>query len=96
MKRSTVILLALNGLVWGGLSWAGWDGIKYIESQHAAGHPNSGQIGYYLAIPLLMLSLSLVPTALLSQTKWCIAGNIWCGLTLIAVFPYLLPYGGGV
>jgi len=96
MKKAALILPAINGLVWGGLSWMGWDGIKYIESQHAAGYPNSGQIGYYLAIPLVMLSVSLVPGAFLSQTKWSFVGSIWCGLTLIAVFPYLLPYAGGV
>ena len=96
MKKAPLILMALNGLVWGDLSWHGWDGIKYIESQHAAGYPTSGQIGYYLAIPLLMLSISLVPSALLGQTKWSAAANLWSGLSLIAVFPYLLPYGGGV
>ena len=96
MKKAALILPVTNGLVWGGLSWMGWDGIQYIESQHAAGYPSSGQIGYYLTVPLITLILSLVPGILLSQTKWSWMGNIWCGLTLIAVFPYLLPYGGGV
>ena len=64
MKKAPLILMALNGLVWGDLSWHGWNGIKYIESQHATGYPTSGQIGYYLAFPLLMLSISLVPGAL--------------------------------
>lgn len=96
MKKASLVLPAINGLVWGGLSWIGWDGIKYIESQHATGYPNSGQIGYYVTIPLVMLAVALVPAALLSQTRWSFVGNIWCSLTLIAVFPYLLPYGGGV
>ena len=55
MKKAALILPAINGLVWGGLSWMGWDGIKYIESQHAAGYPSSGQIGYYLTVPLITL-----------------------------------------
>jgi hypothetical protein len=96
MKISSLILPAINGLVWSGLSWMGWNGIKAVESQHAAGYPSPGQIGYYLAIPLVMLTISLVPSALLSQTKWSVLGNVWCGLTLIAVVPYLLPYGSGV
>jgi len=96
MKKAPLILMALNGLVWGGLSWMGWDGIKSIEAQHAAGYPHAGQIGYYLAIPLLMLPAALLPGALLGQTKWSAGANLWCSLTLLAVFPYLLPYGGGV
>jgi hypothetical protein len=88
--------MALNAFVWGGLSWMGWGGIQYVESQHAVGYPNTGQIGYYLVIPLMMLSASLVPAALLGQTKWSAAANLWLSLTLIAAFPYLLPYTGGV
>ena len=96
MKRLPLVLMALNALVWGALSWMGWDGIKYVESQHVAGFPSTGQIGYYLVFPLLMLSLSLVPGALLGQTKWSAAASAWCGFTLIAVLPYLLSYTGGV
>jgi len=96
MKKASLALMVLNGFVWGGLSWMGWDGIKSIEAQHVLGYPNTGQIGYYLALPLVMLTASLVPGALLGQTRWYAAANAWCTLTLIAIFPYLLPYGGGV
>ena len=96
MKRAPLVLMVLNCLVRGGLSWIGWDGIKYVESQHIAGYPNAGQIGYYLVTPLLMLTASLLPGALLGQTKWSTAVSFWSALTLIAVLPYLLPYGGGV
>ena len=96
MKKAPLVLMALNGLAWGGLSWMGWEGIKYIESQHATGYPNTGQIGYYLAAPLVMLTLSLVPGALFSQTKWSAAATLWCSLTLLAVLAYLYPYSGGV
>lgn len=96
MKKAPIVLMALNAFVWGGLSWAGWDGVRSIEAQHVAGYPNSGQIGYYLAAPLVMLTVSLVPGALFGQTKRSAGANLWCGLTLIAVIPYLFPYGGGV
>ena len=96
MKKAPLVLMVLNAFVWGSLSWMGWDGIKSIESQHVTGYPNTGQIGYYLASPLIMLSVSLLPMAFLSQTKWLAAANLWGALTLILVFPYLLPYGGGV
>jgi hypothetical protein len=96
MKKSPLVLMALNGFIWGGLSWMGWDGIRYIESQHAAGYPNTGQIGYYLATPLVMLAVSLLPLAVLGQTKWSAFGNVWGCLTLLVAFLYLIPYGGGV
>jgi hypothetical protein len=70
--------------------------MKNVMSQLVVGYPNSGQVGYYLVFPLVMLTASLVPGALLGQTKWSIGANIWCSLTLIAVFPYMLPYTGGV
>ena len=75
MKKAPLVLMALNGLAWGCLSWMGWNGIKYIESQHATGYPNTGQIGYYLAAPLVMLTLSLVPAALFGQTKMVGSSN---------------------
>lgn len=96
MKKAPVVLMALNGFVWGGLSWMGWDGIKGIAAQHAAGYPNTGQIGYYLATPLTVLTLSLVPLALFGQTKWSTFGSVWGALTLAFAILYLIPYGGGV
>ena len=94
MKKAPLILMALNALVWGGLAWMGFDGEKGVEGR--VGAVALGQAEYYVMIPLLMLTVSLVPGALLGQTKWSAAANIWCSLTLIAVFPYLLPYAGGV
>jgi hypothetical protein len=96
MKKTPLFLMALNILVWGGLSWIGWGLIRSVEARHAAGYPNLGQIEYYLVLPLLMLSVSLVPGAFLGQTRWSSLATIWCSLTLIAVVPYLLPYSGGV
>ena len=96
MKKTPLVLMALNILVWGGLSWMGWGLIRSADARHAAGHPTLGQIEYYLVIPLLMLSLSLVPAAFLGQTRWSSLANIWYGFTLVAVLPYLLPYSGGV
>ena len=96
MKMSSLILPAINALVWGGLSWMGWGGIKYIESQHAAGYPSSGQILFYQIIPLVMLSVALVPAALLGQTRWATFGNAWSAFTLFLLLPYLFYYGGGV
>jgi hypothetical protein len=96
MKKAPLILMALNGLVWGGLSWTGWGLIKANNERNLASHPSPAQIWYYLVFPLLMLSVSLVPGALLGQTKWSAVANVWCSLTLFAVFPYVMPYSGGI
>jgi hypothetical protein len=94
MKRSTLILLILNGLVWGGMAWLGQDGLKGVEAR--VGHSNLGQVEFYLAIPLLMLTLSTVPAALLSRTKWSAYGNAWSIIALLLLLPYACVYGGGV
>ena len=96
MKFTTLILPAISGIVWGGLSWMGWAGVKGVQSQHVPGYPNLGQIQFYTVFPLVMLSVALVPAALLSQTKWAIIGNIWSVVTLLAVLPYLFFYTGGM
>ena len=96
MKFSSLILPALNGIVWGGLAWMGWGGIKHVQSQHVPGYPNFGQIQFYVIFPLAMVSIALIPATLLSQTKWAVIGNIWSVVTLLAVFPYLFFYTGGM
>ena len=96
MKRASLVLLVLNGFIWGWMSWEGWGGIRYVESQHAPGFPNSGQIFFYVVFPLVMLSLALVPAAALSQTRWAALGNAWSVFTLFLLLPYLFYYGGGM
>jgi hypothetical protein len=96
VKKAPLILMALNGFVWGGMSWIGWGLIKANVEQNLAGHPNPIQIWYYLVFPLLMLSASLVPAALLGQTKWSVVANVWCSLTLLAVLLFFFTYTGGV
>ena len=96
MKLTALILIAVNGLVWGGLSRMGWNLVKNVESQHVPGYPNSGQILYYVIVPLVMLSVALVPAAFLSQSRWAALGNVWSAVTLILVLPFLFLYFGGI
>jgi len=60
------------------------------------GHVSLEQVVFYIAFPLAMLTVALVPSVLVSQTRYYQIGNVWSGLTLIAVLPYLFVYGGGV
>jgi hypothetical protein len=94
LKKAPLILMAFNGIVWSGLVWMGFDGEKGVEAR--TGAVALGQVEYYVVIPLFMLSMSLVPAALLGQTKWSGWGNLWSAITLFLVFPYLVLYGGGM
>jgi hypothetical protein len=89
-------LTIVNALIWGALSWSGWDGLASISAQKVEGYPNHAQTEYYLYIPLGMLALTIAGYALSRFGKaryvaWAIEI-----LLLVAVFPFLLPYGGGV
>jgi hypothetical protein len=94
MKLTSLILPAINGIVWGGLFWMGFDGEKGVEAR--MGGVRLGQLQFYVIFPLLMLSVALVPATVLSQTRWSPVGNIWSVLTLLAVFPYLFFHTGGI
>ena len=90
------LLLLIGGLLWGALALMGWGGIQSIAAQHAPGYPNAGQIHYYVLIPLAASALSF---ALLGATWFgrFVGALSAAGLLLILlIFPYLLPYTGGV
>lgn len=94
MKFRPLILPTANALIWGFLVWIGFDGEKYIEQR--MGHVSLEQVMFYIAFPLAMLAIALVPSVLVSQTRYYQIGNVGSGLTLFAVLPYLFVYGGGV
>jgi hypothetical protein len=76
------------------MAWIGQDVLKDVEAR--VGHSNLGQVEFYLAFPLLMLTASMVPTAILSRTRWSTYGNVWSVLTLLLLLPYGCAYGGGI
>jgi hypothetical protein len=88
--------MALNILVWGGLSWMGAGLLEGAASQDLAGYPNAGQIIYYLTLPLLILALSLGRPLwrLRKQRDNLGVGTLCATLALLPV--YLFPYTGGV
>lgn len=94
MKKAPLILMTINGFVWGGLVWMGFDGEKNVEAR--VGAVALGQVEYYVMFPLFMLSFSMFPAALFGQTKWSGWSNLWSAITLFLVFPYLVLYGGGM
>ena len=94
MKRSTIFVLAINVIVWGGLAWLGQDLLRGVEAR--VGHSNLGQIEFYLAFPLAMLTIGTLPTALLSRTQWAVYGNAWSIFALVLLLPYGCFYTGGM
>jgi hypothetical protein len=94
LKLTPLILPAINGIIWGSFVWNGFDGEKGVESR--MGGVTLAQLQGYVIFPAIMLSVALVPAALLSQTKWSYIGNIWSVLTLLVVLPYLFFYTGGM
>ena len=96
MRISSLILPAINGVLWGGLIWAGSQAMNSVRSQHVPGYPNSGQIEYYVVAPIVMLCVAVLPAIIVSQTKWATFGNVWATLTLTLLVPYGCFYTGGM
>jgi hypothetical protein len=96
MKKARVLLLMASVTVWGGFVWIGRDLLQGVEAKHTAGYPNTEQLRYYFITPLVMLFTAVLPPIILWRTRWEMFGTLWLVLTLFAVFPYILPYSGGV
>jgi hypothetical protein len=94
MKLKPLIIPAINIIVWGWLVWSGFDGEKYVEAR--VGYASLGQIEWYVVYPAVMISVAVIPAALLSQTKWAYLGNIWSILALLSLIPYMFFYTGGM
>jgi hypothetical protein len=94
MSFRPLILPTVNGVVWGGLVFIGFGLETGVEER--VGGVALAQLQYYVIFPLLMVSISMVPSVLLSQTKWSGWGSGWSAITLFLVLPYLLVYTGGI
>jgi len=91
-----VVVSGVNALIWSGLSWLGWGLLRGVENQHVANYSNRGQFIYYLAFPLLMTTCALALYAAARYTRFREAALFGQTLVFVAVFPFLVGYGGGV
>ncbi|MEC4594861.1 MULTISPECIES: hypothetical protein [Nitrospirillum] len=64
--------------------------------QARLGHVDLAQVSGIVVFPFMVLLMALVPSLLLSQTRWAWIGNLWCLLFVLLLFPYLFMYGGGM
>ena len=81
---------------WAGFTWLGVSVLTSVGEQHASGFPNEGQITFYAGIPSVFCALTLIGLLLSFRypKSWPILlANI---LFLLALFPYLFGYTGGV
>jgi surface polysaccharide O-acyltransferase-like enzyme len=91
MKRSTIILLILNVVVWGFLIFNGRD-LLWGAGQT---NPNMGQISYYLYMPVAVLAFATVwPFLTLWLPTW--VRNVMPVVALLFLPIYLFPYTGGM
>lgn len=90
------LVLLISASLWGALALMGWDGIRSIADQQVAGYPNAGQIRYYLHMPLAAFALSAALLGLTWLRRWGGALSAIGALLILLIFPYLLPYTGGV
>jgi hypothetical protein len=96
VKVLSLILVAFNVLLWGGMSLLGVSLLQGVAAQHALGYPNAGQVSYYLAFPFVLLVASM------ARPIWLLRGgkkNLGIGALIgtLAVLPvYLFSYTGGV
>ncbi len=93
MKRR--IAASFTSLLWGFLTYMGYEVISGVVRQHAPGYPNAGQWRYYVYFPLIMLIVSVGSLLLAKRMPVALFVTIWV-LQLFVVLPFLLAYGGGV
>jgi hypothetical protein len=95
--RAANVIAGIAIAIWFGLALVGRDLLNGVVEQEALGYPTLGQIDFLLAWPLLIVSAILLCAWICNAFgRWAWALGSLSGLSLAAVLPYLLVYGGGV
>jgi hypothetical protein len=77
--------------------FAGITAYYSIVGQRVAGYPNSGQINLYVVIPVSVVALLLLGIALANLSRrGAVLLGLGAGVSLVAILPYLMVFGGGV
>ena len=95
--RAANIYAAVVGSIWGALIWLGWELIDGVYAEHVPGSPNSGQITYYLGVPIAVVA-GLILIAIISNRFIRMPVLLALASTgaLVFLIPYMLPYTGGM
>ncbi len=84
-------------VLWFALALLGRSGLYGIVAQQAPGYPNMGQINLYVVWPLFVVTLILGCAWLCnSLRRWAWLLGVASAVSLFAILPYLMVWGGGV
>src|SRR5690348_4257657 len=90
----SLVPIGLALFLWGGLALSGLGGIHDVAARHVPGYPATGQIIYYLIVPLTGAALSLGLGLLAFFKRSALAGSLLLVLLFLSL-PYFLFAGGG-
>lgn len=95
--RGANIFAGIVGALWLSLLWLGIDLTRGVSAQHVPNYPNSGQIFYYIGVPLSVAAGLLIVSLILNRiwrSPALLSGASGCALLFL--IPYMLGYTGGV
>ena len=89
------IAAAVSTVLWLFMALIGISGIEGVRDQHVPGYPNDGQLRLYVAIPLIGFAASAAILGFANRLpSW--ANRIVMSITLLALLPVFMTFGGGV
>jgi hypothetical protein len=70
--------------------------LQGVAAQHVPGYPNTGQLRYYLYVPV-GISLALLAISFISL-RFRVGGALAIipALAILAVLPFMMVYSGGI
>ena len=95
--RAANITAGVAAALWFALALVGRNLVNGVVGQGAPGYPNMAQIDFLLAWPLFVVA-AVITCAWICNAfhRWAWALGAVSGVSLVALLPYLLVYGGGV
>ena len=89
------IAAAVSTVLWLFMTLTGICLIEGIRDQHVPGYPNDGQLRPYVVIPLIVLAVSAATLGFSKRLpNW--AKRMGVGISVLALLPVVMTFGGGV
>jgi hypothetical protein len=95
--RAANITAGIAATIWFAIAIIGRDLLRSVARQQVPGYPALGQIDFLLVWPLsIVIAVLICAWACNTLGRWAWALGLFSGLSLVALLPYLLVYGGGI